>query len=555
MVIDTKRILVTFAVAVTAACTIHDAASPTPSGPSSLALTLRVSASPDTINQDGRSTSIVTVTAIDDKGQPRSRVDLRMDVAVDGTPVDFGTLSPRTVSTNAGGTAQVVFTAPPAPVNGIFLDNCVSVFGVRLAGSCVSIVAAVAGTPPDSPSGTNFATVNPESVVIRLVPTGVVLPPATTPVPCFTTSPSQAAANVPVQFTAGTLVGSGTSATCGAATSDIVSFAWSFGDGSSGSGRTVTHTFTASNSFSITLTETNDRGLSGSTTQSVTVGSAALPKPAFTFSPRSPAVSEPVFFNASTSTAGAGHTISSYRWTFGDGASGSGQTVSHAFATAGDYIVQLTITDEAGQSSTSDGTTVTIGGQSTPAPSANFTFSPSTPAIGDTVVFDWRTTRLAQGNQIVSLDWNFGDSTPIVHCPGDPACDVNNGITTHVFRSTGTFSVNLRVTDSSGRTSVASKQVAVSSGNPVPSCTASPATAASGTPVLLSARNTQVFGTATIKSYSWNFGDPLSGASNTSTLGPDTTHSFVGLGPRTVIINVVDSQDRQGSGSCQVTVQ
>src|SRR5262249_59154379 len=129
-----------------------------------------------------------------------------------------------------------------------------------------------------------------------------------------------------------------------------------------------------------------------------------------------------VFFNASASTAGAGHTISAYRWVFGDGASGSGQTVSHSYAAPGDYVVQLTVTDEAGQSSTSAGTTVTIGGQSTPGPTANFTFSPQAPIAGDTVVFDWRTSTTAQGQRIVGLDWNFGDDTPVVHCPGNPAC-------------------------------------------------------------------------------------------------------------------------------------
>src|SRR5262249_34825597 len=175
--------------------------------------------------------------------------------------------------------ATVVSPAPPAPPNGVFLNNCNG-----LPGTCINIVAAA--------SGTNLVSTNPESARLRLVPTGVILPPAATPVPCFTTSPSPVAANVPVQFTAGTLVGSGTGATCGAATSDVVSFAWTFGDGTSGSGRTITHTFSSSGAFSVTLTEANDRGLSGSTTQSVTVGSAALPTPTFTFSPQAPAVNE-----------------------------------------------------------------------------------------------------------------------------------------------------------------------------------------------------------------------------------------------------------------------
>src|SRR5262249_58754480 len=105
------------------------------------------------------------------------------------------------------------------------------------------------------------------------------------------------AANRPVQRTAGTVVGSGTSSSCQAATGDIVSFAWNFGDGSTGSGRSVTHTFATSNSFNVTLTETNDRGVSGSTSQPVTVGSAALPTAVFTISPATPGVNEPVFFN------------------------------------------------------------------------------------------------------------------------------------------------------------------------------------------------------------------------------------------------------------------
>src|SRR5262245_17815909 len=377
MVIDKRLTLAALAVVAAAACTVKDTQTPAFSGPSGLALTLRVSAIPDTINQDGGSQSSIRVTAIGPDGRGASAVTVRVDIAVEGVPQDYGTLSARTIVTGSDGTATVVFTAPPAPPNGVFLNNCNG-----LPGTCISIVAAA--------TGTSLVNTNPESAMLRLVPTGVILPPATTPVACFTVSPSPLAANVPAQFTAGTLVGSGTSATCGAASSDLVSFAWNFGDGSSGTGRTVTHTFTSSSAFSVTLTETNDRGLSGSTTQSVTVGSASLPTPNFTFSPRSPAVNEAVFFNASASTAGAGHTISAYRWTFGDGATGSGETVSHAYAAAGDYVVQLTVTDEAGQSSTSAGTTVTIGGQSTPGPKADFTFSPSQPTVGDTVIFDWR---------------------------------------------------------------------------------------------------------------------------------------------------------------------
>jgi PKD repeat protein len=350
MVID-KRAIVTLAIVATAACTVHDQQTPSLTGPSGLALTLRVSASPDTINQDGQAVSIISVTAIGDRGQPKSGVLLRMDIAVGGTPVDFGTLSARTITTDGAGSASVRFTAPPAPVNGIFLDNCVSVVGARVPGSCVSIVATVAG----GSAGTDFTTANPESVEVRLVPVGVVFPPSTTPVPCFTQSTSSVAANVAVQFTAGIAVGPGNSAACAPATADIVSFSWDFGDGSAGSGRTVTHTFTTANTFTVTLTETNDRGLSGSKSQPVQVDATAPPTASFEFSPGTPTPGSVVQFT-DTSIAATGRAIVRVDWNFGDptsasntASSGAGGTATHTYAAVGKYKVVMTATDDLGQ--------------------------------------------------------------------------------------------------------------------------------------------------------------------------------------------------------------
>lgn len=49
-------------------------------------------------------------------------------------------------------------------------------------------------------------------------------------------------------------------------------------------------------------------------------------------------------------------TIVSYSWEFGDFSTGSGETVSHTFATAGTFTVTLTVTDNAG--ATGSATTV-----------------------------------------------------------------------------------------------------------------------------------------------------------------------------------------------------
>jgi PKD repeat protein len=287
------------------------------------------------------------------------------------------------------------------------------------------------------------------------------------------------------------------------------------------------------------LTVTNDRGLSSSTTQVLSVGAGAVPVPVFTFSPSAPGVNEPVFFNATTSTAGSGHTISSYRWTFGDGTTASGATVSHAYAAAGTFTVQLTVTDEVGQSATSAGTTITIGNP--PGPTARFTFSPTSPAIGDSVVFVAATSSTAQGSTITDYFWNFGDGTPV--------SQTSSPIISHQYANTGTFTVNLQIRDNAGRTSTASSTVSVGSGAPVPTFTVSPSSPQVGQTVTFDAAATQTSGGATIQSYSWNFGD-----TGTSTNGPVTTHVFTTAASRTVTLTVVDSLNRRATTSQSITI-
>src|SRR5438046_2448568 len=86
-----------------AGCTVHQSEAPGLSGPSGLALTIRVSASPDSISQDGGSQSSVQVTAIGANGQPKTALPLRMDMFVGGVGQDYGTLSARTIVTNSSG--------------------------------------------------------------------------------------------------------------------------------------------------------------------------------------------------------------------------------------------------------------------------------------------------------------------------------------------------------------------------------------------------------------------------------------------------------------------
>jgi PKD repeat protein len=91
----------------------------------------------------------------------------------------------------------------------------------------------------------------------------------------FLSTVSTVAANVPptAAFTASCGGLSCTLDATGSTDSDgsIASYAWTFGDGTSGTGATVTHAYGAAGTYSIGLTVTDNRGGTATTTQQVTV--------------------------------------------------------------------------------------------------------------------------------------------------------------------------------------------------------------------------------------------------------------------------------------------
>jgi len=516
-----RRVAVALALLAAAGCTVKNTEPPPLSGPSGLALTLTVNAIPDSISQDGGSQSSVRVTAIGPDGKPISAVPIRVDMMVNGVAQDYGTLSARTIVTNGDGVASVVYTAPPSPSNGVF-GTCFS-----LPGTCISIVATA--------TATNFDTANPQQVLIRLVPPGVILPPASLPTAAFTFSPTTVSAGLPITF-------DGSTSLAGSGATQITNYSWSFGDGSSGSGKNPTHTFAAGNSFVVTLTVTNDRGLAASASQTLSVGAAALPIASFTVSPQAPAVNQSVFFNASASTPGSGHsTITSYRWTFGDGGTAQGVTVSHQYTRAGTFGVQLTVTDETGLSTTSAATSVTVGAG---LPTPTFTVSPSAPGVNESVFFNGSASTPGSGHvSIASYLWTFGD--------GGTA----QGVTvTHKYTATGTYNVLLTVTDETGL-SATSAVTAVTVGSPP-----TPTAAFTFSPSAPSASQAVVFDSSTstpsgqgqpITDYAWSFGDgtPIVHTAN-KTIG----HTFGFGGTFSVNLTVTDGAGRIGVTSATIAV-
>lgn len=81
----------------------------------------------------------------------------------------------------------------------------------------------------------------------------------------------------------------------------------------------------------------------------VVVGTNQLPNAEFLVSPSSVKVGEKAYFNGALSTDSDGRIVT-WEWNFGDGGSGRGETIAHAFANAGTYSATLKVTDDDGGS-------------------------------------------------------------------------------------------------------------------------------------------------------------------------------------------------------------
>ncbi|WP_154019144.1 malectin domain-containing carbohydrate-binding protein, partial [Halococcus agarilyticus] len=79
-------------------------------------------------------------------------------------------------------------------------------------------------------------------------------------------------------------------------------------------------------------------------------GSNQDPSAAFSYSPQDPTAGADVSFDGSGSSDDS--SIASYAWDFGDGSSATGANPTHAFESAGDYDVALTVTDDQGATNT-----------------------------------------------------------------------------------------------------------------------------------------------------------------------------------------------------------
>ncbi len=134
---------------------------------------------------------------------------------------------------------------------------------------------------------------------------------------------------------------------------------WNFGDGTNGLtdlGRSPRHTYQQAGQYTVTMYLSAGATILSRATKTITVTGPPVPPTAeFTATPSAPIVGQSVSFDASGSTD-PDDAIVAYTWTFGDGATGTGKTVTHAFTQPGNDQVILTVTDRSGLRTTTSQT-------------------------------------------------------------------------------------------------------------------------------------------------------------------------------------------------------
>jgi PKD repeat protein len=180
----------------------------------------------------------------------------------------------------------------------------------------------------------------------------------------------------------------------------------------------------------------------------ITFASPALAAPtaSFTVSDGPYKTGQDITFT-STSTAPDGATITGYQWNIG-GVAYTTANVTRSFQQPGNYQATLTVTTDEliDNTATTPPRPIVV---TTRPPVADFTFSPLQPFINDDVLF--APDASDPDGDTLSYTWSWGDGTDDSHAH----------VPLHTFRSVGSKTVTLTVTDSHGAVDTVSHDVDV----------------------------------------------------------------------------------------------
>ncbi len=244
--------------------------------------------------------------------------------------------------------------------------------------------------------------------------------------------------------------------------------------------------------------------------------------------------------------------IAKFEWDFGDGGSATGESVTHTYATTGQFTVVLRVTDNRGATSTAQ-KVITVnpadgdGDGGGAGPTATFTATPLTGESPLTVTFN-ASASTAPNMAITAYFWDFGDGT------------TGAGITTvHTYgpTTTRTYNVVLRVIAEDNSEDTATRTITVTvagaapaEDNPTASFTTAPNRVTAPQEIVCDGSNSEATTGRTLTEWIWRFGDGTSPQSRNN--DDPIEHRYVtDQASETFTITLIVIDDEDGSDTEQ----
>jgi PKD repeat protein len=223
--------------------------------------------------------------------------------------------------------------------------------------------------------------------------------------------------------------------------------------------------------------------------------------------------------------------IVSYRWEFGDGATGGGIRSSHTYTQDGSYPVTLEITDNMGATDR-DVIFVTVLDTS---PLADFSGTPEEGSSPLSVLF---TDQSSSHDGVSEWYWEFGD--------GENSTVVNP---THIYTQEGTYTVSLRTKEADGDQDIETKinYIIVTTNVPPVADAGGPYTGVEEVAIAFNGSGSYD-PDGRITAWLWEFGD---GEISTD---ESPTHSYASDGQYMLTLTVTDNRGANGTDTTEIVI-
>lgn len=275
--------------------------------------------------------------------------------------------------------------------------------------------------------------------------------------------------------------------------SGTAKYTWNFGDQLSDTASSTSHIYVSPGTYQVKLSTITDKGCVGSFTKSTDV----FPKPNADFTFNNLCATKAVTFN-NISTIESG--TLTYLWQLGDNTTSTIKNAVNTYNVEGDYTVTLFANSD---KACSDTIVKTIKIYPLPVPS----FTVDSVCDGYTSKFINTTT---SKDSVSYFQWDFDDLTNSLQKNPE-----------HLFLNQGTYNVSLLARTINNCEVLFKKDVVVM---PVPVANFSADAICVGNPSVLKNLTTNVTGSVT---YTWKLADGTSDIIKTSTLIPDTSHTYL----------------------------